>query len=238
MGVKPRTTFLWTKGAQEYPWIAECDRRYDESPFICGFIVGARSEDDGQVKLALHKCPYMQPAKEGLLVSRTLLEETWEILDDVVKTLMEGNLDAEQKLRFQGEARGVAKVIQLFMKIYFSDVNAVSAEAKRRYEAARDGREYYTQGLGPRATEFPPGFRKEADAAAARMASAGATTGARASARAQRATGPRTKASKISTLSAEERTAIKAALDSGLFEVKQLCDIYKLTPEDVESLRS
>src|SRR4051794_41168778 len=125
------TPFFWSKDAQRFPWLVWCERER------CVYYVAALTEERGQVLLALHDCPRWTPAKEGLLVSQTLLEQAWDELDDVVQTLYEGNLDPEQKLRFQGEARGIAKIIQLFMKIFYADVAAVSAEAKKRYEAKK-----------------------------------------------------------------------------------------------------
>lgn len=156
-------------------------------------------------------------------MSQTLLEQAWEDLDEVMDVLMDGNLDADQVQRFRGEARGMAKLLARFMSPHLRTADDIAREAKRRYDARKAGEQYETPGLGHRRQEPPPG-------SPVRTAPASVSAG--------RATGPRTKASKISTLSVEERTAIKAALNSGLFEVKQLCDIYKLTPEDVESLRS
>lgn len=215
MVVRERTTFLWTKGAQEFPLIGECEREG------CGFHAAYRTEEAAQVALALHKCPYMSPAKIGLLVSRTLLELSWDDLDEVMDVLMDGNLDADQLQRFRGEARGMAKILARFMSPHLRTADDIAREAKKRWEARKAGEDYETPGLGHRRQEPPPGAPVRAAPGPAQPS---------------RTSSPRTKASKISSLTDQERAAIKFAAESGMFTHKQLADTYGISEADVAQL--
>lgn len=215
MPVRPRTAFLWTKGAQEFPLEGYCEREG------CYAIAAFRTEEDAQVFLALHKCPYMSPAKIGLLVSRTLLEESWVDLDEVMDTLMDGNLDPDQIQRFRGEARGMAKILARFMSPHLRTADDIAREAKRRYDARKAGEEYETPGLGHRRMEPPP---------------AAPVTYAGTPARNARQSSRGTKVSKVLALTEQERTAIKMARDSGMFSVKELSGVYGITEAEVSAI--
>lgn len=153
----------------------------------------------------------------------TLLEETWEMLDEVMDTLMDGDLDHDQVQRFRGEARGIAKVLANFMTLYFPTPDDIAREAKRRYEARKAGdKEYCTQGLGYRKTEFPePGFRVKIEPQEKKPT--------RTTRQARTAPPPK-------TLSDEEKNAVKFAHSSGMFTVKQLADTYGVTTRYIEQI--
>lgn len=215
MSVRSRAgePFSWSKDAQAHPWIAECER--DNG---CMFVVSATSEENGQVALALHTCPMRGPTHKGLMVSVTLLEEVWEMLDGIIDRIMDPDTDPEEKRDLQNQARGISRVIANFMEIYFPEPHQVSAEAKRRWDARQRGDDSYcTQGLGSRATEFPPGFRKEAEQKAPTPA-------------------PRKAAPAKAALGDQEKQAIKFASESGMFTREQLAKTYKVPVTTIDTV--
>lgn len=212
--------FSWSRDAQAHPWIAECHRR----DIGCYFVVSATTEENGEVALALHTCPHRGgPTKIGLMVKVTLLEEVWEMLDEVVDKIMDPDTDDSEKHDLQQQAKAYAKVICLFMQIYFEFPHEVSAEAKRRWEARQRGDETYcTKGLGSRATEFPePGFREKTEQQKQ-------LSGAQ-----QRS---RTKAPAKASVGDQEKQAIKFAAESGMFTKDQIAKTYKITVAQVDEI--
>jgi hypothetical protein len=95
-------------------------------------------------------------------MSRTLLEEAWAHLDDLVDKIMDPDTDADEKRDLQNQAKGVSQVLATFMPPHFEFPHEISAEAKVRWKARQEGRtDYETKGLGSRRTEFSEGFRSE-----------------------------------------------------------------------------
>lgn len=211
--------FSWSKDAQAHPWIAKCHR----TEIGCFFNVSAVTEEEGQVKLALHNCPHRGgPTKIGLMVSVTLLEQVWALLDECVDKIMEPDLPADEKNDLQQQAKAYAKVICVFMEIYFPFPNEVSAEAKRRYQARVAGdTTYTTRGLGSRATEFPEGFRSSDPKPASKPTR---------NARAQKVAAP------PKQLTDDEKKAVRFAASSGLFTHKQLAETYGVTERYIEQV--
>lgn len=87
----------------------------------------------------------------------TLLQRTWDMLDEVMVAIMEPPGDPE-KHDAQIRARAIADVLAMFMVPHFKTRDEISAEAVRRYQAKQNGdTEYETPGLGSRRYEAPPG---------------------------------------------------------------------------------
>lgn len=146
--------FSWSKDAQSRPWVARCHR---ENCFYC---VSASAEEEGQIRLALHNCPTKGPTRFGLMMPRTLLEQSWEMLDELVDKIFDGDLPADEKRDLQNQAKGVAQVLAIFMQPHFEFPHEISLEARKRWQARKAGEPYETAGLGSRRTEPPPGDNK------------------------------------------------------------------------------
>jgi hypothetical protein len=156
-------------------------------------------------------------------LSRTILEEGWLKLDACVIEMFEGNyppitaLDARdheyeiaenpEKLRLKGVCRGMAEILALFMSPHFTDGDAVTAEAVKRYKAKKAGEDYETPGLGGLRFAPPPGT----PAASKPQASA------------PRASTP---AKPKHKLGEQEITAIRFAMESGMFKATDLAKTY------------
>jgi hypothetical protein len=133
---------IWggTKDAQRYPWVVDCARP------DCFYHVAARTEDEGLTKEILHDCPHKNgPTKEGLMIPLRIALDAWSELDDIVKTLKEGTLDDDQKMRFRAKAQGMAAILAVVLPPPFKDdPEEISRESLRRYEG---GPGYTTPGL-------------------------------------------------------------------------------------------
>lgn len=160
MPVVPRagTPYSWSKDAQAHPWLVTCHR----TELGCHFYLATKTEEEGQVRLALHTCPHRGPTKIGLMVKVTLLEESWELLDELVDKIMDPDTPEDEKTAAKEQARGISKVLAIFMHPFFELPSEISGEARLRWQARQSGdTTYQTKGLGSRATEFPEGFRSE-----------------------------------------------------------------------------
>lgn len=151
-------------------------------------------------------------------MSRTLLEESWVMLDGIVDKIMDPDTPADEKLAYQNQAKGISQVLAIFMVPHFEFPHEISAEAKRRWEARRDGvTDYETRGLGSRRTEFPEGFRAEGSKPSAR------TT--------RQARGP-VRGKQEKELSASDIAGIKNAAAAG-FSNKQLAEVYGVSEQAI-----
>lgn len=164
-----------------------------------------------------HGCPNIGgPTKVSWSVGKTLVEQMWDKLDETMEQVMVEQL-AEAKVR----ARAIAECIVIFMEIYFPTTDDVAKEAVRRYNAKKNGdSEYETAGLNSR--------RYEAAQREAVKHGQSAPT--------------RTPDGKpvidVARVPEQDRTAIKQALDLGMFSVPELSKIYKLKDEVIEAIRN
>jgi hypothetical protein len=212
--LRANSPFAWSGDAKKYPWIASCHR----IDLRCHFYVAASSEENAKVALALHTCPFRGPTKVGLLMSLTLLEEAWEHLDELVDKIMDPMTDPEEKRDLQHQAKGVSRILALFMQPHFNFPHEISAEARNRYKARQeDNKAYETAGLGSRRLEFPADFRKETTSKATRRQPA---------------------AKQDRELSEKEKTAIKFASDSGMFSREQLAETYGVSTSTIDKVIS
>lgn len=196
-----------SKDAARFPWIADCYRNG------CYFIVSRSTEEDAEVALALHKCPMRGPTKIGLMMNKTLLEQAWEILDEQVAIIMDNDPDSDIEAAKE-QARGIAKVLAIFMVPHFHEPHEISAEARRRYQARQSGDETYaTAGLGSRSMEPPPGMDKYKS-------------------NTRIITPPASK----HKFNEKEVAAIKFAAESGMFSEEDLAKTYSVTVSTIRAV--
>lgn len=101
-----------------------------------------------------HKCPYWGgESKVSWSVTKTLVQQMWDLLDDVTNELMDAD-DTKEKDFYKSRARGIAECIAIFMKPFFETADDIVREAVRRRKARVDGdTEYETPGIGMRRYE-------------------------------------------------------------------------------------
>lgn len=213
----------------KHPFHAFCDKEK------CYYSVSTKTYEEGVAQLTQHACPYIGgPTKIGLLVSRTQLVQAWEKLDSAVAELIEGKYppiptdeseDADfrenpEKTRLVGVCRGIAEMLAIFMQPHFDHPDQISAEAKRRYTAKKNGEDYTTPGLEPhhfaqpRSPEYKAANNK------------GATP-----------VQPRNPApSPVHKFTEDEVGSIKFAHESGMFTVEQLAKTYKVKVEVINKV--
>lgn len=212
MPVIPRkgTPFSWSTDAQAHPWLVSCDRDG------CFYYVCADAEEDGKVKLALHRCPTRGTTHQGLMMARSLLQQAWAELDELVDKIMDPDTAPTEKNDLQQQAKGISTVLAIFMVPHFEFPHEISKEAKRRYEARVAGEQYETAGLGVRMMEPPPSnWRPDVSKASK---------------------GVRVADKKTVSLGDKEREAIKFAGSSGMFTHKQLADTYGISEAQVQEI--
>ena len=101
-----------------------------------------------------HKCPYWGgESKVSWSVTKTLVQQMWDLLDDVMNELMDAT-DEKEKDFYKSRARAIAECIAIFMKPFFDTADEIAREAVRRHKARQDGdTEYETAGIGARRYE-------------------------------------------------------------------------------------
>jgi hypothetical protein len=103
-----------------------------------------------------HKCPYWGgESKVSWSVTKTLVQQMWDMLDETMVHLMEDRGAPEAwKREEKARARAFAECLAIFMRPFFDDADDIAREAARRYRAKKDGdTEYETPGIGMRRYE-------------------------------------------------------------------------------------
>ena len=88
-------------------------------------------------------------------VGRSLLLDTWKLLDSKVDIIMsepndphgDNSVEAEARSRAKYEARGIAEVLANFMSPFFDSADDIVREAVARYKARSSGADHETPGL-------------------------------------------------------------------------------------------
>lgn len=137
--------------SEEYPFKVECPNEH------CFFTITTQlySEAERWNKPKEHGCPRRGETKFGASVTESLLMKAWAILDSHTGIVMSMTRDHPDRPKWMGQARGVAEVIALFMPPHFRTADEVVREAMKRYQAAQEGREHKTPGLGDLKYTFP-----------------------------------------------------------------------------------
>jgi hypothetical protein len=143
-------------------------------------------------------------------MSKTLLENAWLKLDVAVAELHEGTYSTEEVTRMKGVCRGMAEIIALFMKPHFSEGDEVVREAQKRYKAKKAGEDYETPGLGSQRFVPPPGTKNPTQPAKEKKPS--------------------------HKLGDKEIAAIKAGLESGMFQPEDLAKMYGVSAAIIEEV--
>lgn len=181
----------------------------------------------------IHSCPWWGgESKVSWSVARTLVEQMWEKLDEVmdqIKTEMD-NASMIRETELKARGRAIAECLALFMPPFFEDANSIAAEAQRRYKArAADDSEYETPGIGHRRYET----------AAQWHATRGGFTSNPDMVKADDRKAARTRtASRPASLDAQTETAIKFALESGMMSEQDIARMYKISVEQVQKLKT
>lgn len=133
----------------------------------CQFQVTDRTEASGLRGIEIHSCPYYVGKVKVSWVSHgpTLLQQLWDEADSKYaefRPLKAGEGHASEVAILQGQLRGLAFALSLFMQPHLTSVADVSREVAKRYQMKQAGEEYETPGLGSRIYEPPPGDHKYA----------------------------------------------------------------------------
>lgn len=142
---------------QKYPWSARCPEPH------CFFCVSAKTEQEAQKLLDDHRCPYTGGVtKIGWSVTKTLLEQVWDMADecyvklkDLEKDWIDDQISPRRSGAVKGELNGYCKMLAIFMVPHFSTPKEVGLELERRFENKEDP-DYETAGLGTLRFQPPP----------------------------------------------------------------------------------
>lgn len=144
----------------------------------------------------------------------SLLQRTWEKLDREVDAIKRPDtIDPEYH---KTRAVALAEVLAMFMVPYFSTTQEVSAEALRRWKARQNGEEYETLGLGAHALSLPK--------PAVQIPRGQQTT--------KRAAAPKSSGNRIPAAAVNNSLQ---GIVTGMFTVKQIASMYKMTEGEVKS---
>jgi hypothetical protein len=122
----------------------------------CYMHMTVNTEEEQAHYLANHKCPYWGgESKVSWSVTKTLVEEMWDMLDETMVHLMEDRDATDSwKREEKARARAFAECLAIFMRPFFDNADDIAREAARRYRAKKEGDiEYETAGLGNRRYE-------------------------------------------------------------------------------------
>ena len=128
-------------------WIFKCAQPY------CYYAVSCQDEATGISRRDTHKCPQTGAIHFGASVTRTLIEQCWDMADDAYAKLQvcEDPIKLEQ---LRGELKGISKTIAIFMPPFFRTMQEVAEEIRKRFTMKDAGQSYETRGLGHRQFEF------------------------------------------------------------------------------------
>lgn len=151
---------------------------------------------------------------------KSLLQQTWGLLDAEMDIICAASMNQDVSQQKQ-RARAVADVLALFMKPHFNTADEIAREAKRRWQARRDGNtEYETVGLGYRATEFPSKY----------------TTGNVPGTAPTKKTAAPARSKPAVQVPDEAKPGIKQALAMGMMTATELAKSYKTTVAVIEQI--
>lgn len=177
---------------------------------------------DGTRKVTLSYLPY--PRKVDMPNEGALLQQTWHLLDSKVAIILaepngpgDNALEAQERETARQQARGIAEVLAILMRPFFDKPDNIVREAVKRYKAKQAGQEHETPGLAesiwdPHTRWDGTPFSVENEKKARRSK----TT--------------------ATTLKPKDIEGIKSALQSGMFDEKQLAEIYKVSVATVKSV--
>ncbi len=172
----------------------------------CYYRILMRGPDDSTD----HRCPFIGDKKVGWSVTKTLVEQVWEMLDqsiDIIKKDPPDQLNGEYS---KHQARAYCNVLAIFMKPIFQSSDEIAREGLKRWQMRQSGEDYETPGLGhlryagledskPRAKSGPPA---------------------------------------TPSLSEAERTAIVNGFNSGMFTEQELAAAFKVTVDQIKQVVS
>lgn len=187
--------------------------------------------ENAEVERINHKCPYYGGiTKVSWGVTKTLVQQMWDKLDDEVNEIMDNKSVNPDYHR--ARARAFAECLAIFMVPFFTTADDVAKEGLRRYKARKEGdSEYETIGLGARRYETP------SDAARRPV---GPTTGAPGSQARGRGSRPAAGApAKVQIrLSEKDQAAIKKAHEGmpAIFTVAVLAKQFGATEAEVRAI--
>lgn len=174
---------------------------------------------DGKVT-TLNFHPY--PRKVDMNQGRDLLLKTWQLLDEATVGAMDVEASTQVQDHHKAQARAYANVLALFMEPFFTTPDDIVREAVVRYKARQSGETHVTPGLAEEV--WNP--NKNWDG----------TDRVQFSSETPRKSNFKTKESHR-TLTPDEVTAVKNALNSGAFTSAQLADMFKTSVAVIENCR-
>jgi hypothetical protein len=220
-----------TKDQREHPWQYSCP-----AP-MCFYTVTAKTEKDILRVESDHttksdSCPWFGGGTTTLswsIMAASFIEPIWKLLDECMDFIMQpGNSDddpvyAETRLKRQSEARAYANTLAVLMPPFFTHPDQIAKEAKRRwnvrqsdtFDPERSTVCYATPGIGH--LRYKPAETTKVMETTQVLQRPNAIQ-------------------QLKALDQATTTAIKGALGSGMFTVKQLAATYGLTEAQVKAL--
>lgn len=180
------------------------------------------------------KCPSW-PMRELLPSGLSNLEKLWNEMDDVVDAILESTSYQDMEGdALRSYAQGIAFSIVMLDGHFFKNKLAVSAHARDRWKMRRGvipyastptryRQEYTVHSSGEFTHSSVPGKKVIAGQSNAAQAKPSARPVARA---------PKTE----KTLTQDQANNIKAGLESGMFSIEDLAEMYKVSPELVKQV--
>lgn len=191
-------------------------------------VVGSTEE------VAKHNCPHIGDTKIGWSMTKTLVAQVWDLLDDSMYEIMARD-DYPKKESDKARARAFAEVLAIFMVPHFRTADDIAREAMRRYKAQQAGEEYETPGLGTLKYMTPEAAHTRAEGwyqapdggYTSDPKQAGTPVGKR------RGQSHARKQETESPLDEQAIKAIKFAGESGMFTVADLAKTYSVSAETI-----
>lgn len=198
MTVKQREApFNFGVYAGVYPWIATCEE------FLCYWSTAHKTEDEAKKILVTHTCPHRGPRRYNVK-GKAIIEKLWDELDSEFDVIYQMMQDKNEDTKWNsGRVRGIAWCIVQMAGPYYTEVDQVMRQGKKRYQMRNKEIEFEptpTYDYQPP----PPGDAHPKPKAAPTTAILGAPSGPKLSASEKRS---------VDKLSPETKEAIKKALD-------------------------
>lgn len=142
------------KSRKEAPWRLSCP-----AP-LCFYNGGYKTELQARRVQETHPCPWFGGGTTTIswgVMSDQFLQFIWKDLDEIMDVLMVTETPSEERVEWQGRARGLAQALAILMPPFFHDPDEIAQEALVRWEKKQAGEEYETPGIGRLRFQSPPG---------------------------------------------------------------------------------
>jgi hypothetical protein len=164
--------------------------------------------------------PYTRPG-----LQKSIGEQLWDRLDLLMDDFKESG-DQTAQLVLKAQMREIGFALHLMMRPHYEDVTAIAKEAAKRWRI-RQGIQPFEETPGYQFNPPPPGTKAYERGVMQEDAP-----------QVEKASTRRTRKPKGTTLSEQDKQAVKMAARSGSFEIELIAKTYSITVAEVERLRN